>query len=333
MWADHGVNYLFFVLEVFTIVFGIALAVILILSAASKGKGAKSGQLIIKSLAERYQKEQLSIAKEILSKKSFKKLIKLQHNEQKKTQKEKDTLKRLFVIHFSGDIKASEVKSLAKEVDSILAVAEKQDEVLLRLESPGGVVNGYGLAAAQLARIKEAGIHLVVSVDQVAASGGYMMASVADQIIASPFAIVGSIGVVAQLPNINRFLSDKGVDVELHTAGKYKRTLTMLGKNTEEGREKFQEELEVIHRLFKEHIAFYRPTLDIESVATGEYWYGKSALSLNLVDHLITGDAYLLDKYKTHDYQIFSVEYKVKKSKIASLYRSATQSLVRNGLS
>ena len=332
MWSTQAINYLFFVLEAFTIVIAVIIAIVFIIAASAKGKIGKKGRLEVNSLNQRYQQNQEIIARKTLNKAEFKKLHKAHRAEKKTQHKDKTAHHNIFVIDFSGDIKASEASSLTEEINAILAVATKEDEVVVRLESAGGVVNGYGLAAAQLARIKSAGIKLVVAVDRVAASGGYMMASVADKIIASPFAIVGSIGVVAQLPNIHRLLSNKGVDIELHTAGKYKRTLTMFGENTEAGREKFKAELEDVHMLFKGHINAYRPSLDIEKVATGEYWFGQMALKLNLVDDLVTSDAYLLEKYQTQNTQLYQVAYKIKKSKFSQLYHAAIKQLNQTGL-
>lgn len=208
---------------------------------------------------------------------------------------EADAAPRTFVLRFHGDIRASAVEALREEVSAVLQSAEPgRDRVLLVLDSPGGVVPGYGLAAAQLARLRTAGIELVAVVDRVAASGGYMMAAVANRIVAAPFAIVGSIGVVAQLPNIHRLLKRNDIDVELHTAGQYKRTLTLLGENTEAGREKFREELEQTHLLFKQFLNRYRPQLDLDRLATGEHWYGEDALGLGLIDEIGTSDDLLL---------------------------------------
>ena len=332
MWADQAINFLFFVLQAIAIVIAVVICVVCILAASAKGKViSKKGRLTIKSLNKSYQHNQELVAHEVLAKESFKKLHKQNKQNDKALHKKQSIHKNIFVIDFHGDIKASQTQALSEEVAAILQVAQKGDEVVVRIESPGGAVNGYGLASAQLQRIKEANIRLVAVIDQVAASGGYMMASVADKIIASPFAILGSIGVVAQLPNIHRLLTDKGVDVELHTAGKYKRTLTVLGENTDQGREKFKEELEVVHDLFKTHIMEHRPSLDIEKVATGEYWFGHTALSLNLVDQLKTSDDYLLEKYKAGGCQIFQIAYKVKKSKLASVYHSVMKTLIKVG--
>ena len=220
--------------------------------------------------------------------------------------------KRVFVLDFHGDLRASAVESFREEITTVLAQASNDDEVVVRLESGGGMVPGYGLAASQLDRIKKKKIPLTVCIDKVAASGGYMMACVADQILAAPFAVIGSIGVVAQIPNVHRLLKKHDVDIELMTAGKYKRTLTMLGENTDEGREKFREELEDTHDLFKAFVGEHRPGLDIEAIATGEVWYGAPAVKKGLVDDTKTSDEYLTDQLDNAD--VYTVSYVHKKS-------------------
>ena len=219
--------------------------------------------------------------------------------------KSKQKEKRVFVLDFDGDIKASAVKHLREEISAIISTANKGDEVVLRLESGGGMVHGYGLAAAQLVRLKEAGLTLTVCVDKIAASGGYMMACVADKILAAPFAVVGSIGVVSQMPNFNKWLKKHDIDYEMFTAGEYKRTVTMFGENDEEDRAKYKEELEQTHELFKHFVTTYRPQLDLSKVANGDHWYGEDALKLNLVDELSTSDAYLLKQME--DYQAYAL--------------------------
>ncbi len=209
--------------------------------------------------------------------------------------KGKNKSNQVFVLDFDGDIKASAVKHLREEISTLISTANEGDEVVVRLESPGGLVHGYGLAAAQLARLKDAGLKLTVCVDKVAASGGYMMACVADNIVAAPFAVIGSIGVVSQLPNFHKWLKNHDVDYEMFTAGDYKRTVTVFGENDAEDRAKYQEELEQTHALFKHFVNRYRSMLDLDKVATGEHWYGEDALHLNLVDKLQTSDSYLLE--------------------------------------
>ena len=218
----------------------------------------------------------------------------------------------LFWLDFNGSMDAHEVESLREEVTAILSLANKEkDEVLVRLESGGGVVHGYGLAASQLLRIKDAEIKLTIAIDKVAASGGYMMACVADKVIAAPFAIVGSIGVIAQIPNFNKLLKKNDIDYEQITAGQYKRTLTLFGENTEQGREKFKAEIEQTHGLFKQFVAKHRPQLDLEKVATGEHWFAMDAIDLNLVDSIATSDDELLQQAKSK--QAYKVTYKQKK--------------------
>ncbi|CAH0532991.1 putative protease SohB [Vibrio stylophorae] len=229
---------------------------------------------------------------------------------------------QLFVLDFNGSIDAKEVTSLREEVSAILAIANADDEVLVRLESGGGMVHGYGLAASQLARIKAAGIPLTVVVDKVAASGGYMMACVADKVLAAPFAIVGSIGVVAQLPNFHKLLKKNDIEFEQLTAGEFKRTLTMFGENTDKAREKFQQELEETHVLFKQFIELHRPSLDVASVATGEHWFGQQALSLGLIDAITTSDDYIINACKA-DKAVLAIRY-VQRKKLSQRFAGAT---------
>ncbi|WP_201558621.1 protease SohB [uncultured Psychrobacter sp.] len=212
----------------------------------------------------------------------------------KKKDKNKETSQQVFVLDFDGDIKASAVKHLREEISTLISTANKGDEVIIRLESGGGMVHSYGLAAAQLVRLKDAGLKLTVCVDKIAASGGYMMACVADNIIAAPFAVIGSIGVVSQLPNFNKLLKKNDVDYEMFTAGDYKRTVTVFGENDDEDRAKYQQELEQTHDLFKHFVSTYRSELDLNKVANGEHWYGEDAVKLNLVDKLQTSDSYIL---------------------------------------
>ncbi|PID61657.1 MAG: protease SohB [Gammaproteobacteria bacterium] len=220
--------------------------------------------------------------------------------------------RRVFVLDFDGDIRASAVEKMRREITAVLTSARREDEVVVRLESAGGMVVGYGLAAAQLERIREKRIPLTVCVDKVAASGGYLMAVVGNRVIAAPFAILGSIGVVAQIPNLNRFLKEHNVDFELLTAGKYKRTLTVFGENTAEGRQKFIEDLERIHEQFKEFVGRHRPDMDVERVATGEIWSGDDVLELDLADALGTSDQYLVDACRDRD--VFLVSYRPKRN-------------------
>ncbi|MFT6733460.1 MAG: serine protease SohB [Polaribacter sp.] len=236
---------------------------------------------------------------------------------------------RVFVINFDGDVEASAVENLREEITAIISIAEPKDEVVVNLESPGGMVHSYGLAASQLTRIKAANLKLIIVVDQVAASGGYMMACVADEILAAPFAIVGSIGVVAEIPNFHRLLKHNKVDYEQHTAGEFKRTLTMFSENTDVARKKFKQELEETHDLFKEFITKNRPALDIDKVATGEHWYGTQALDLGLIDGIMTSDDYIVKASEKN--QVFEIAYQIKKP-FSERFAFSVQSAIEKSL-
>ncbi len=230
--------------------------------------------------------------------------------------KDKDK-KRVFVIDFYGDVKAHAVVQFREEISSILSIANKGDEVVIRLESGGGMVHAYGLASSQIVRLKEAGLTVTICVDKISASGGYMMACVADKIISAPFAVIGSVGVVAQIPNFNKWLKNHDVDYEMFTAGDYKRTVTVFGENDEKGRAKFKEELEQTHVLFKQFITKHRSKVDIEKIATGEHWYGEDALKLGLIDEISTSDSYLLQLMK--DYQVYALHTRKKPTVLEKL--------------
>jgi len=272
-----------------------------------RGKAGQEERLEVKRLNDKYEGMALALRAAMGPKRAFKQAHKAFKAERKARAKyaggEDGSVarKRVFVLRFQGDIRASAVAALREEVTAVLSVATSNDEVVVILESPGGVVHGYGLAASQLQRFKDHRIALTVAVDKLAASGGYLMACVAQRIIAAPFAILGSIGVVGQMPNFNRLLKSHDVDYELITAGEYKRTLTMFGENTEKGREKFREDIEITHALFKDFVRTHRPDVDIERVSTGEHWYGLQALELKLVDAVRTSDDYLRDASATAD--------------------------------
>lgn len=233
------------------------------------------------------------------------------NKEKRKNKANDDTASNVYVLDFKGDMFANAVEQLREEITLVLSVANPDhDRIVLRLESPGGVVHGYGLAAAQLVRLRDAGLHLTICVDKVAASGGYMMACIANQIVAAPFAVLGSIGVVAQMPNFNKLLKKYDIDYDVFTAGEYKRTVTVFGENTEQDKAKFEQELQQTHQLFKHFVENYRSQLDVEQVATGEHWYGEDALKLNLVDSLKTSDAYLLELIENH--QVYLIQTRQK---------------------
>ena len=301
-------EYGLFLLKVITVLISV---IVLISFVAASKKSAASEGLEIENLNEKYKGLSDSLNKTVMEKDEWKKKQKSEKAIAKKNKKKKTKKPKVYILDFIGDIKASAVPSLREEVTAILDIAKRNDQIVLRLDNHGGVVHEHGLAASQLARIRQKKIHLTVVVDKVAASGGYLMASVANKIYAAPFAILGSIGVIAQLPNFNRLLDNYGVDFEQITAGQYKRNVTMFGKNTDEDREKLKDQLEEIHELFKSSVNEYRPQLDLEKVATGEHWYGSKALELGLIDEIKTSDELLIEMAKK--YEIFSVKLKIKK--------------------
>lgn len=300
--AQYGL----FLLQVFTLV--IALLVLLIGIAGLKRKPKPKFE--ITSFNKEYSELQFKFNHIIKGKKIAKKLKKKEDKEEKPA---------LYIIDFIGDIKASQVDSLREEVTAVLSITKPGDEIVIRLESPGGAVNAYGLAASQLQRIRNHNIPLTVCIDKMAASGGYLMSCVANTIVAAPFAIVGSIGVVAQIPNFHRWLKKNDIDVELITAGEYKRTLTLLGENTDKGRKKFQEDIEKIHHAFRNYVLTHRPILEIEKIATGEYWLAIDALPLNLVDDIKTSDDYLIEKMS--HFAIFQIARHQKQSFTDKLFK------------
>lgn len=309
-------EYGMFLAKTVTLVLAILLLIGGVVLLASRGREMGREHLEIKKINEKYEEMAEAVRAVILSKEAFKKSQKAE-KQQKKTEAKQlkdgtvQERKRIFVINFDGDIKASPLASLREEITAILTVATPEDEVFLRLQSGGGLVHAYGLAASQLMRIKERKIPLTICVDKIAASGGYMMACVADRIIAAPFAIIGSIGVIAQLPNFHKLLKKHDIDFEQLTAGEFKRTITMFGENTDKARQKFQEELEDMHILFKEFIQQHRPIVDINLIATGEHWPASRALEFKLVDELKTSDDYLLEN--SQNKELFEICYSIKR--------------------
>lgn len=318
-------EYGLFLAKIVTFVVAALVVISVIMSATQKDRGDHEGEgeLKILKLNEKYQKLRETIQARLMSdqeRKAFEKARKKEQKAEKKAAKskkdaseEEDSRGRVYVLDFDGDIKASDTDPLRRAITAVLSVADSEkDEVVIRLESGGGLVHSYGLAAAQLDRIRSKDLRLTVCVDKVAASGGYMMACVADRIIASPFAILGSIGVVAQLPNFHRLLKKNDVDFEVLTAGEHKRTMTVFGENTDKGRQKFLEDLEDTHGLFKDYVSERRPGLDIAAVANGDIWFGKRALEVKLIDEIKTSDEYLIEACDRAD--VVSVAYQRKRT-------------------
>ena len=319
-------EYGLFLAQAVTLVAAILIVIAGLVSISHRQKAEQhEGHIEVRNLNDKYEQigeciqHMVSDPEELKAKlKAEKKADKAQAKEAKKKRKKAskedpgERRKRLYVLAFDGDMKASATENLREEISAVLPQIQGGDELLVKVESPGGLVHSYGLAASQLQRITSAKVPLTIAVDKVAASGGYMMACVADRIVAAPFAVLGSIGVIAQLPNFHRLLQKSNIDFELLTAGEYKRTLTMFGENTDKGREKFVEELEETHGLFKNFVSANRPSLDIVKVATGEVWYGQNALEEGLVDEIQTSDAFVQDRLT--DWDVYEVKFVHKKN-------------------
>jgi len=325
--VDFLASYGLFLAKALTVVGAIILVIVAVAAVSSRNKkDSKEGYLSIHSMNETLEDMEHALKEVVLDREVYKQQLKSEEKQEKEEAKARKKAlkkgkaqpeseperKRVFVLDFDGDIKASELEPLREEITAVLTMATENDEVVIRLESPGGMVHSYGLASSQLERIKRHGVPLTVCVDKVAASGGYMMACLADKIVAAPFSILGSIGVVAQLPNFHRLLKKHDIDYEVLTAGEYKRTLTVMGENTEKGRQKFIEELEDTHNLFKEFVGEFRPQVDLDKVATGEVWFGRRALDVNLIDEISTSDEYLTQACEDAD--VYTVRYEYKKT-------------------
>jgi len=323
---DALIHIFIFLIDAIILVAAILIIFAGFLALLSKGKDKPQNKVTVTDLNKQFSEMSDALKHAKRSKQEIKAAKKLEKKNKKKSKKTAFD-KHVYVVDFNGDIKASAVESLRQEVSAILSVATPEDEVVLRLESPGGVVHGYGLAASQLQRIRDHQIPLTIVIDKVAASGGYMMACVASKILSAPFAIIGSIGVVAQLPNFHQFLKKHQIDFEQITAGEYKRTLTMFGKNTEHGREKMQHDITEAHQLFKDFVKTHRPVVNIEEVGTGEYWFGQRAHALKLVDELKTSDDYLLDQAQSA--KLHLVKFHQKKPLSKRFFAAANAALER----
>ncbi len=310
-----------FTAKALIIVLVILFLLTMMLVIVGRAKEKLKGQLSIRHLNKRLQETKETLLNETFSKAQWKRYMKERKQELKREKKRADK-QNVYVLQFNGDVQASAVASLKEEVTALLTVATPQDEIVVKLESGGGMVHSYGLAAAQLKRLRDKNIPLTVIVDKIAASGGYLMACIGNRLLSAPFAIIGSIGVVFQIPNFHRLLENNHIDYELVTAGNFKRTLTLFGENTPAAREKLREELEAIHDQFKGVIKEFRPTIDIQRVSTGEHWLGQQALSLGLVDDLTTSDDYLLQKSETAN--VYEISFEIKKS-LSSRFKMAMQ--------
>jgi serine protease SohB len=329
---EFVLQYGLFVAKTVTIV--VAAGVLVALLTGLSRRGRQPDRLQVTCLNDHYRSLKQALEASILPRRHFKAEEKARRKERKVARKrsarEAEERRRVFVINFRGDIRASAVAALREEVTALLTIARPEDEVVLRLENAGGIVHDHGLAASQLERIRSRGIPLTVAVDKIAASGGYMMACVAERIIAAPFAVLGSIGVLMQLPNFHRLLDTHGIDFELLKGGEYKRKLTVFGENSDADRARMQQEIDDTHALFKNFVSEHRPQLDMGTVATGEHWYGRRALELVLCDELRTSDDYLLAA--SQEAQLYELVYTTRKPlarKLATMMGNLTDSVLR----
>ncbi len=327
---EYLAQYAVFFAKALTVFAFVVIPILLIGAISSRQREHQKEHLEVNHLNQRYEAMSNSIQSIQMPKKQFKEQQKKHKKEQKKKHKQASAdqadRKRVCMLNFEGDVQASQIDKMREEITAILTLDDKPDEVVIKIESMGGAVHAYGLAASQLARIKDKGIALTVAVDKVAASGGYLMACVADKIIAAPFAVLGSVGVLAQIPNFHRALKEHNVDYHEFTAGEYKRTVSMFAEPTEKGKAKLKEDIEQVHDLFKDFVKSYRPQIDLDKVATGEHWHGTKAIELNLVDELRTSDDYLLES--SSDADIYEIKF-VRKQSFAERLKPSVEGALR----
>lgn len=322
MILEYLFEYAMFLAKTLTIVMAVLAIVTMIVAAGQRRRHAPRGSLVVTHINRELESLKDSLQRVVLDKFALKKYLKFEKKREKEETRQlkssaessgdagDERRRRVFVLDFDGDMEASGLESLRQEITAVLTMAESRDEVVLRLESPGGMVHAYGLASSQLLRFKQANIPLTICVDKVAASGGYMMACVADRLVAAPFAILGSIGVLVQMPNIHRLLKKNDIDFEMITAGEYKRTVTPFTEVTEKGREKLRQDVEEMHVLFKQWVKQYRPVVDIDQIATGETWVGLQAQERQMVDQISTSDDIVVQACEQSD--VYEVSYEIR---------------------
>ena len=325
---DLLIAYAFFLLKVVTILIAVLIPILIIANSSRHKKEADKGRIVVKNLSQKLEEIGVSLKSAEMDPKAYKAFLKERAKKRKKEVKNKPK-EIVYVLEFKGDIQASGVDKLKQEINAIIFSQVKCKEVVLKVESGGGSAYAYGLCAAELKRLVDNKIKLTVCIDKVAASGGYLMSCVATKIVAAPWAIVGSIGVIAQLPNFHKFLKKQSIDIEMHTAGKFKRTLTTLGKNTKEGREKFISELEDLHLVFKDFVKENRSKIKVAKVSTGEVWQGEKAVKLGLIDEIGTSDDYLLKL--SNKFKLLEIKY-LEKKPFAARIAVATEAIVEKGI-
>ncbi len=208
---------------------------------------------------------------------------------------------RLAVLRFQGlrDLNASGDQRLSEAIDEVLVNRDHFEEAVVIIDSPGGTTHGYGHAYALLERLSASGLKVTACIDRIGASGGYLMALPADRILAGPFAIVGSVGVVAGIPNVKRLLEEKGVSYRLFVAGDKKRVVHFADDDGPEVREYMDEKLAGIHTQFLQAVEKHRgDRVKLDEVRSGDHWSAEESVEkgLGLVDELQTSAEYLLER-------------------------------------
>jgi protease-4 len=197
----------------------------------------------------------------------------------------------IAVIHLEGTIQGgtglgATPEYILDQLDKALA-DDNVKAILLRIDSPGGTVAASQEIALAVKRASEKK-PVVVSVGDICASGGYMVASQADEIIASPGSSVGSIGVIMEVANVEELLNKVGISFTTLTTGAYKDAGSPYRSLTETETAMLNEQLTVIYDQFITDVAEGRdlPETKVRELATGWVWLGSEALDLGLVDSL-----------------------------------------------
>ncbi len=177
-------------------------------------------------------------------------------------------IRRLDDLEHNGDIKA----------------------VVVRINSPGGTVGASQEIYQKLWKLRKKNIPLVASMGEMAASGGYYVASACNYIVANHGTITGSIGVIAMSPNLRGLFQKIGVDMNVIKSGKYKDILSSFRDLRPEERELIQDMIDSSYRKFLKDVALGRNQneSDIEPIADGRVMSGETALKYKLVDMLGT---------------------------------------------
>ncbi|WP_343192796.1 S49 family peptidase [Buchnera aphidicola (Taiwanaphis decaspermi)] len=222
----------------------------------------------------------------------------------------------LYILDYNDKIKKNKIKKLREEISSIILVAKKNDEVLLRLENTSDIVYEYGLVIAQLQRLRKKGIKLIISIDKIVSNGGYIIACVADHISASPFSIIGPINIVVNIPNIDKYTQTSNLNNQLNDCNTFTK-LTLIKNNTKIYVNKIFNKLDIKKYIRNSFIKDMRPSLNLNKIFNQNYWIGENAINEKLIDSINTSDDILFSKKDTHN--LLKIKY-VYKSNIVEKY-------------